>query len=61
MNVTGQQPAQTGPRRELRAPVRGTVVAVDAVPGQVCRAEQALLVLAAQQAQVQCVHLAQAT
>ena len=45
MNVTGQQPAQTGPRRELRAPVRGTVVAVDAVPGQVCRAEQALLVL----------------
>jgi acetyl-CoA carboxylase carboxyltransferase component len=45
MNVTGQQPAQTGPRRELRAPVRGTVVAVEVVPGQVCRAEMALLVL----------------
>lgn len=45
MNAPTQHPAAAGPRRELRAPVLGTVVAVEAVPGQVCRAEQALLVL----------------
>ena len=31
--------------QDLRAPVRGTVVAMDALAGQVCRAEQVLLVL----------------
>ena len=45
MNAPTQHSAAAGPRRELRAPVLGTVVAVEAVPGQVCRAEQALLVL----------------
>ena len=45
MNFGHRHPAQGHAWQDLCAPVRGTVVTVDAVPGQVCRAEQVLLVL----------------
>ncbi|MEI8265368.1 MAG: carboxyl transferase domain-containing protein, partial [Betaproteobacteria bacterium] len=48
MNVTGPHPAPSGASpasRAMRAPVRGTVVAIEAVPGQACRAGQTLVVL----------------
>jgi acetyl-CoA carboxylase carboxyltransferase component len=48
MTVTGPQLAPSGTSPALgtvRAPVRGTVVAIEAVPGQACRAGQTLVVL----------------
>ncbi|MFN9278159.1 MAG: carboxyl transferase domain-containing protein [Betaproteobacteria bacterium] len=48
MTVTGPQLAPSGASPALgtvRAPVRGTVVAIEAVPGQACRAGQTLVVL----------------
>jgi len=48
MNVSGPHPAFVGVSPAscaMRAPVRGTVVAIEAVPGQTCRAGQTLVVL----------------
>ena len=48
MNVSGPHPAFVGvspASGAMRAPVRGTVVAIEAVPGQTCRAGQTLVVL----------------
>ncbi len=45
MDATGTSPAARGAGQDLRAPVRGTVVTVDVVAGQVGRAGQVVLAL----------------